>query len=372
VATANGEAPARRRRGRGRKQPSTPADTGVALRRARLGLGLSLDDVRDRTGVSVVVLEALEAGDPSRAPGHEAAVVGLRRYADLVHLDGDALVATIEPSREPGALVGVTSASTHALDAGLGRPPGVGPVVTGGFAGHLRRYPVATEHLQAFTQTAQTSAVGAGSGAGGYSSGRVYGHTGMYPATPPLRIRQVVRPAAWPVRVLVWTTVVALVVAGAGLAVAHVRPQWMRDIHLARVPNAATASSRAPGRVGSGPRTTPSAPPGANSIVTTGAPGPNGVPITVRVADYTIVVATQAPCWVEATAPGTTAVFNKTLPAGVKQVLTPSGGQLSVQLGAAGVIVTVVVNGKQVPGWTFTPTSAPVALLFSTSPVPTP
>jgi cytoskeletal protein RodZ len=330
---------------------------------------LDLTDVRDRTGVSLAVLEALETGDLARASSHEAAVIGLRRYADLVDLDGEALVATIEPYWQSDFLVGATSTAAY----GHARATGIEPAVSGGFAGHLRHYPVETPHLQAFTRTAQTPAVGGSSGSGLavgttglYGTGQVFAQTGMYPAAAPLRIRQVVRPAPWPVRLLLWCVVVALVIAGTGLVVAHVRPQWMRDAHLAHVPHSATTPG-AGNKAATGSTSTPSTTPGSSSIVTTGTPGPTGTPVTVQAAEYAIVLTTLAPCWVEATAPGTPAVFNKTLPAGAKEVLTPASGQLNVELGAAGVVLAVAVNGKTVPGWTFTPTTAPVTLLFSNS-----
>ncbi|HYA69593.1 MAG TPA: RodZ domain-containing protein, partial [Acidimicrobiales bacterium] len=353
-------------------QPSTPADTGVALLRARQALGLGLTDVRDRTGVSIAVLEALETGDLSRAPSREAVVVGLRRYADLVNLDGEALVATIEPYWGSDALVGATSRSAFGLDTRYGQGTGANPPVTGGFAGHLRQYPDRATHLEAFTRTAQTPAVGGSSGSvsaagwlGFYGTGQVLGQTGMYPATPALRIRQVVRPAAWPVRVLVWTAVATLAIAGAGLVLAHVRPQWLRDAHLARVPHSASATSGSVTKEANGAPSTPSTTPASNSLVSTGVPGPTGTPVVVQSAQYTVVLATSAPCWVEATAPGTPAVFNQTLPAGAKQVLTPVNGQIDVELGSAGATVAVSLNGKIVPGWSFAPTTAPVTLLFT-------
>ncbi|HXX88817.1 MAG TPA: helix-turn-helix transcriptional regulator, partial [Acidimicrobiales bacterium] len=161
MATASGEAPARRRRGRGRKEPSTPAEIGTGLVRARQALGLGLVDVRDRTGVPLPILEALESGEITRVPNQDAARIGLRRYAELVGLDGKALVQALDhwlPTPTPAHLGG--PGPSPAGPAG-GSVPGVpvgatgGPPPTGGFAGHLRRYPGDGAHLQAFTQTAQ-------------------------------------------------------------------------------------------------------------------------------------------------------------------------------------------------------------------------
>ncbi|HUO49629.1 MAG TPA: helix-turn-helix transcriptional regulator, partial [Acidimicrobiales bacterium] len=203
--SATGEAPARRRRARGRKLPSTPAAAGTVLVRARQELGLGLVDVRDRTGVSLPVLEALETGDLTGLDP-DLAALGLRRYADLMGLDGEGMCRALNLVPQTALVgAGTGSRSTGAVPA-LSPAVGTAPAAAG-FAGHLRQYPGDGMHLQAFTQTAQVPSVGGGlpagaSSAGGhdpYGSGQVFGTTGMYPATPPLRIRQVVRPAARPV-----------------------------------------------------------------------------------------------------------------------------------------------------------------------------
>ena len=381
--SATSEAPARRRRARGRKLPSTPAAVGTALLRARQELGLGLVDVRDRTGVPLPVLEALETGDLALM-NPEAAAIGLRRYADLVGLDGDGLVRSLNLLPQT-ALVGAGAGGGAGARPGTAAPTGPAPAAppgsypsTPGFAGHLRRYPGDSMHLQAFTQTAQVPSVGGvvapgAWSAGGhdpYGSGQAYGATGMYPATPPLRIRQRVRPAARPVKWLLWLTVILLVVAGTGLVLSHVEPRWMRTLHLVRVPHPAAAhAGGSAGGAGSGGATHSSGSGTTTSVVTTGTPGPTGTTITVRASEYTVVLQTLAPCWVMATTPqATTPALNATLPAGTKQVLTPVGGQLTVELGAAGAVLTVQVGGKTVPGWSFTPASAPITLVFTNTP----
>jgi hypothetical protein len=71
-------------------------------------------------------------------------------------------------------------------------------------------------------------------------------------------------------------------------------------------------------------------------------------------------------CWVMATTPqAITPVFNTTMDPGTSQVLTPASGQLTVELGASGVLVSVQVGGKTVPGWSYTPMAAPVTLNFT-------
>jgi hypothetical protein len=188
----------------------------------------------------------------------------------------------------------------------------------------------------------------------------------MYPATPPLRIRQRVRPAARPVRWLVWLIAGLLVVAGAGLVVAHVKPAWMRSLHLVRVPHAAGQPTPATSSVPAGRPSASGAVSGTGAVVTTGTPGPTGTTVNVRAQDYTVVVAATSRCWVMATTPqGTAPVFNATMDPGTSQVLTPANGQLTVELGSAGATVTVKVAGKTVPGWSYTPPAAPVTLLFT-------
>jgi len=343
-------------------------------------MGLGLADVRDRTGVSVAVLEALETGDLSQAPSLDGARTGLRRYADLVGLDGDALARSLDPYWGPAALVGATGGAgptAPGSGSGSGSSSSSGSVLdpsTGaGFAGHLRRYPGEGAHLQAFTQTAEVPSVGSPRGAGDdpYGSGQVFGTTGMFPATPPLHIRQVVRPAAWPVRALVWLVVGALVISGLGLVVSHVRPAWMRTLHLARVPHSGRAPSSSNSvAAGGAPGTRP---PGTSStgssVVTTGVPGPDGsIPVTVRAAQYTVLVQASARCWVQASVPNNPVpVLNTVLDAGTNQVVNPVNGQLTLQLGASGVTVVVQVAGKTVRGWSYTPTAAPITLAFTTT-----
>jgi hypothetical protein len=329
-------------------------------------------DVRDRTGVPVAVLEALESGDYTGL-NREQIALGLRRYGDLVGLDGEGMGGALGLDSRPDMV-------------GAGARPGAAPAVAGaglgadGFAGHLRQYPGSGQHLQAFTQTAQVPSVGGALppgawSAGGhdpYGSGQVYGTTGMYPATPPLRIRQVVRPAARPVRWLVWLTVALLVVAGTGLVLAHVKPAWIRTLHLVHVPDQGGQPAPPASSVPAGGQAGSTSTPGTRALVTTGVPGPTGTTVTVRAQAYTVLVQASSPCWVMATTPqGTAPVFNATMAPGTSQELTPANGQLSVELGASGVTVTVKVAGKTVSGWSYTPTSAPVTLLFTNSDTPT-
>ncbi|HUZ20354.1 MAG TPA: helix-turn-helix domain-containing protein [Acidimicrobiales bacterium] len=75
--------------------PTTPVEVGLALRSARERAGLGLDDVRDRTGVPKVDLDALEQGRFELLLVEQAAVVALWRFAELVGLDPTVLVGVL-------------------------------------------------------------------------------------------------------------------------------------------------------------------------------------------------------------------------------------------------------------------------------------
>lgn len=69
---------------------------GQKLRLAREAQGLSLDDVTAETNLSPKYLQALEADDYAALPGLAFARGYARRYAQLVHLDGSALIAEMD------------------------------------------------------------------------------------------------------------------------------------------------------------------------------------------------------------------------------------------------------------------------------------
>mgnify|MGYP003530818384 CR=1 FL=1 len=69
---------------------------GQKLRLAREKRGLSLNDVTTETNLSPKYLKALEEDDYASLPGLAFARGYARRYAQLVHLDGSALIAEID------------------------------------------------------------------------------------------------------------------------------------------------------------------------------------------------------------------------------------------------------------------------------------
>ncbi|MES3040527.1 MAG: RodZ domain-containing protein [Pseudomonadota bacterium] len=69
---------------------------GQKLRLAREKCGLSLDAVTAETNLSLKYLQALETDDYAALPGLAFARGYARRYAQLVHLDGSALIAEMD------------------------------------------------------------------------------------------------------------------------------------------------------------------------------------------------------------------------------------------------------------------------------------
>ncbi len=78
---------------------------GAKLKRARLDLGLSLEELQQRTKIQKHYLEGIEAGDYSAIPGPFYVRAFIKRYAQTVGLDGDALLAEhkSELPQEPAA-----------------------------------------------------------------------------------------------------------------------------------------------------------------------------------------------------------------------------------------------------------------------------
>lgn len=74
----------------------TDPTPGQKLRLAREAYGLTLDEVSTETNLSAKYLQALEADDFAALPGLAFARGYARRYAQLVHLDGAALIAEID------------------------------------------------------------------------------------------------------------------------------------------------------------------------------------------------------------------------------------------------------------------------------------
>jgi cytoskeletal protein RodZ len=92
-------------------------EIGTTLRDERLRQGLSLADVEQRTRIKEMFLAALEEERFDLLPGDAYARAFLRTYADLLGLDGQALVAAYQ-ARVPPPHQGLRRASTPAARPG--------------------------------------------------------------------------------------------------------------------------------------------------------------------------------------------------------------------------------------------------------------
>lgn len=345
-----------------------PAGTvGRALRDAREAQDATLTEIHDRTGVHWRDLEALEAGNLAHFTDQRAALVAVRRYAEVVGLPAEELERTVEDTWR--SVVGFESsyrgpAGVAAPSTGVAALPAVGG--PGSSTGHLPRHPGDGSHLRAFTQTAQVPGVrpgfptGSGPATVGFSGPKPFDATDAIPVT--LLSAKTPAPVPLALRAALWCTVVLLVIGVAGLAVHRWRPLWLEKIHVVASPTSAPAS-----RV-----TTPTphasqhaAPPGPVSLT---AFGNGSATVTVRATQYQVVLSTGAPCWVQVTGPASfVPAFSATLPGGSTKTFAAEAGQLSIELGASHASLSVEILGKVVPGWTFTPSSAPFLVHFTSS-----
>jgi hypothetical protein len=345
-----------------RQRSRSPFPFGPDLRQARQRLGLSLEAVQDRTGVRRFYLELLEEGDLTRLPDEKTALIAVRRYAETLGLDAGAMTRsvgdtwrTVVETRTPelvGATRGVPLVFADSAAVPLAAPAAV-PV-----AGvHLSRFPGDTGHLRAFTQTAQVPQVATRAPVRpSLPPGLRFDSTDSIPVTR--RARRDLHPAPVALRVAVWTTVVLLVLSGAGIAVHHWRPAWLTKIHLVAGPPSATHPAAA------GAKAQSHAP-----LVSTAASGPLSATVSVRSPVYEVVVTTQAPCWVHVSSPASFApLFSATVPAGTTKTFTSGNGQLSVELGASRATVTVQILDKPVPDWSLAPSSVPFVVNFRSAP----
>ncbi len=164
-----------RRRGMRRQRDPSFFRYGPDLRQARESAGLSVESIQDRTGVRRADIEALEQGDLSRFPDEKAALLAVRRVAEILGLDptpmilsaqerwphaaaapSAVLATTLQPTTSTGTTGTAKSIKLTTSPPEVARPTGTVPAV----GGHLSRYPGDTSHLKAFTQTAQVPQVG--------------------------------------------------------------------------------------------------------------------------------------------------------------------------------------------------------------------
>ena len=332
--------PTTRRSGKSRPASATPVQVGTELREAREAMGSSLAEVHDRTGILWRELEALESGDLRKMPDRQIALVALHHYAVHLGLDEWPLARVIErnwwPSRatHPPTAISVASPCANPwapMDTGrLILDPGDSATQAGG----IREDPTAT-------------ILGIGADVL-YPSYR-------YP-------RQVDVAAPLPLRVAVWLVAVLLVVGGAGLAAKHGAASWLGDIHWGPAPTPTFAASQnTSGSIASS---------ASKPEVVLVSSGIGSAAVSVRAAQFSVVLVPTARCWVQVTtASSAVPVFAGILQPGDEKIIDAVAGQLTVQLGAGGVTVQVQVRGQIVPGWSFRPSVAPAILSFASSPV---
>jgi len=203
----------------------------------------------------------------------------------------------------------------------------------------------APEHLRAFTQTGPVPAVGRSSSAGPVDTGPP---TGMLQAMRPTDVRVARRAARkarhrrrapLPLRLLTWLSVLLLAAAVTGVWAMRTHARQLASWHILKVtlpdgqplppPPPAPVHQQAP-------------PPAAVNLVST-----NSAASVYSVASqaFTVGVVTSSPCWVQVTGPNSlTPVFDQTVPAGQTKTFDANGA-LTVQVGSAGVVVAVSING---------------------------
>jgi hypothetical protein len=364
VVTAASDRRMRRRGGR-RKQPgSTPGDVGKALRAAREASDTSLVEIQDRTGVALAQLEALESGDLSQFPDMRSARTAVRRYSDLVEVDGDEFAGVVE-KHWGTSLAGFDGAGAAGNGATNGDRTQSVYLTESASAGHLSRYPGDGTHLRAFTQTDEVPGVRRAElpAVNGHTDTGSFSATGAFPAVPPVYAP----PRAVPLilRGAIWVTVTVLAVALGALALQHYDPQLLADIHV--VHHVGTTVPTVPGGNVAAGRGTP-AHPAHSSLVSLTNTGVASASVSVRATNYTVVVAAWAPCWTEVHTPQSfSPVFAATLQGGQVKEFNPANGQLTVSMSASLVTVQVRINGKTVPKWLFKPTSVPFTLNFTST-----
>jgi hypothetical protein len=350
VSSATGDRSAGRRKKRRGVPALTPAQAGEMLREARERLGIDLAEVHDRTGISWRNLEALESGDFQRFSEPSAAAIAMRRYADLVSVEAQPLIDSIQ-----------NAPAFEYSGAGSQGSPAVGGARAGGGSrsAHLSQYGDDHTHLKAFTQTAEVPVVG-GRSAGPSPAGLI-GYPSSY-------YRHSRRRMPWLLRFATWLLIFLILVGAAGLSVDHYKPQWLRAIHVLKGPPSKDSSgshtTKPPVVV---PPTTATTAPAVE--VTTTKSGNGTASVTVDSPDYSIVISTFGACWIEAQTPlNVNPVINRTLLAGQSASIPVTGGrQISVELGSLAAEITIQVGGQTVQGWSVKPNAVPYSVTFTSS-----
>jgi hypothetical protein len=209
------------------------------------------------------------------------------------------------------------------------------------------------DHLRAFTQTGEVPKVGAGSATAGGSGAYGYGvasgpPTGTFPVVPRQEIRHSKKSVAkarrrlrapTSLKVITWLTVMLLVTVAVGFGIQQWRAQWLVRSHILRVtqPNGAPISNGTAGSTGHSHQSSPVEPTSFSEQSSS---------YTVSARRFTVNIATSGKCWVQVTSSDSpTPLVSGVQPPG-KLLTIPAKGTMTVQVGAAAVIVGVAINGK--------------------------
>jgi hypothetical protein len=172
-----------------------------------------------------------------------------------------------------------------------------------------------------------------------------------------------------PLRLLTWAVVILLVAGGAGLAVYHYKPQWLRQIHVLKDHPAQATPKGKPKHPTSSTTTSTTNPADDPSLISTTNTGTGTVNVTVATPNYTIVVTASNLCWVRAqTGLNSNPVVNTTLqPLQSVSIPVTGGAQTMLKLGALAAQITVEVGGTTVSSWSLKPNAVPFVVTFTGS-----
>lgn len=325
-------------------------EIGALLRTTRQQSDIDLSAVHDRLGRPVLELDALERGDLSSLPDQALALSTVRRYANLLGLDGDRVALDLLDAWTEGATP--ATAVQGAISATTGATLAV-PVVE-----------------EAMTRTGEVPVIADGAGYIAPSDGPT---TGTFPVVPRTEIRNSKRQAArnrrrteapqW-LKVTTWVAGIALVAVCILAALDVWRPVSLANAHILRVIQpGTTVPSTTPQ-----PSTTATTSPLQHSPVVLANMTATSATYTVSTQKFSVDLATTAPCWVQVT----DSTQATPLLVGVQQAGQsfhfPARGTLTVEVGSSGVAVGVTIAGKQV--FATSPKAAPFSYVFAPAGAP--
>jgi len=100
-------------------------------------------------------------------------------------------------------------------------------------------------------------------------------------------------------------------------------------------------------------------------FITRTSTGPNSSAVTVRAADFRVLVAATGPTWVRLLTPTAPLGWPPPLQPGQFRTFAPTGGHLELEIGSIQVRITVTVAGRSGPAASLILSAAPSTLSFS-------